>query len=113
MQVFKPGLHALQEGEELDYDRSAYDCLHKWSTTWPCLRCACIAVLQTFVLAIRPPCETSAFFYKQASSTSLSMLEPGSCATCVRCPGFALSSFGGNGSQPHRSDRLIWCIAAC
>lgn len=39
-QVFKPGVHALQEGEELDYDRTAYDCLHKWDTTWPCLRYA-------------------------------------------------------------------------
>lgn len=39
-QVFKPGQHGLREGEELDYDRTAYDCLHKWSLQWPCLRCA-------------------------------------------------------------------------
>jgi len=40
IQVFKPGHHGLGEGEELDYDRTAYDCLHKWSLPWPCLRCA-------------------------------------------------------------------------
>ena len=36
-QVFHPGLHDVDEGEELDYDRTAYDCLHKWALDWPCL----------------------------------------------------------------------------
>jgi ribosome assembly protein RRB1 len=31
---------ALGEGEELDYDPSAYDCLHSFQLEWPCLRCA-------------------------------------------------------------------------
>jgi ribosome assembly protein RRB1 len=37
LQVFHPGVHHLEEGEELDYDRTAYNCLHKWSLDWPCL----------------------------------------------------------------------------
>lgn len=37
MQVFQPGVHELEDGEELDYDRTAYDCLHKWALEWPCL----------------------------------------------------------------------------
>jgi ribosome assembly protein RRB1 len=36
-QVFQPGVHDVPEGEELDYDRTAYDCLHKWALDWPCL----------------------------------------------------------------------------
>ena len=36
-QVFQPGLHDLGDGEELDYDRTAYDCLLRWRLEWPCL----------------------------------------------------------------------------
>ena len=39
-QVWRPGVDALGEGEELDYDPSAYDCLHSFQLEWPCLRCA-------------------------------------------------------------------------
>jgi ribosome assembly protein RRB1 len=37
MQVFQPGVHQLEEGQQLDYDRTAYDCLHKWALDWPSL----------------------------------------------------------------------------
>jgi Histone-binding protein RBBP4 or subunit C of CAF1 complex len=37
LQVFQPGVHEVPAGEELDYDRTAYDCLHKWALDWPCL----------------------------------------------------------------------------
>lgn len=30
----------MQEGEALDYDPTAYDCLHQVTLDWPCLRCA-------------------------------------------------------------------------
>ena len=36
--VFRPGLDAVAEGEVLDYDPSAYDCLHSFGLEWPCLR---------------------------------------------------------------------------
>ena len=37
-QVWVPGKDAMEEGEVLDYDPSAYDCLHALSLDWPCLR---------------------------------------------------------------------------
>lgn len=36
-QVWRPGVDPLGEDEELDYDPTAYDCLHKFSLEWPCL----------------------------------------------------------------------------
>jgi hypothetical protein len=36
--VWRPGLDALAEGEALDYDPTAYDCLHSFGLEWPCLR---------------------------------------------------------------------------
>ena len=36
--VWRPGLDALAEGEALDYDPTAYDCLHTFGLEWPCLR---------------------------------------------------------------------------
>ncbi len=32
------GTDAMQEGEALDYDPTAYDCLHQFTLDWPCLR---------------------------------------------------------------------------
>jgi len=39
--VWRPGLDALAEGEALDYDPTAYDCLHSFGLEWPCLRYVC------------------------------------------------------------------------
>jgi ribosome assembly protein RRB1 len=36
--VWRPGLDGLGEGEALDYDPTAYDCLHSLALEWPCLR---------------------------------------------------------------------------
>jgi ribosome assembly protein RRB1 len=36
-QVWRPGIDPLGEDEELDYDPTAYDCLHKFALEWPCL----------------------------------------------------------------------------
>ncbi|KAI8473011.1 MAG: WD40-repeat-containing domain protein [Monoraphidium minutum] len=35
--VWRPGLDPLGEDEELDYDPTAYDCLHRFALEWPCL----------------------------------------------------------------------------
>lgn len=35
--VFQPGVQPLEEGQELDYDSTAYTCYHKMSVEWPCL----------------------------------------------------------------------------
>lgn len=35
--VWRAGTDAMQEGEALDYDPSAYDCLHQFTLDWPCL----------------------------------------------------------------------------
>jgi len=35
--VFRPGMEALEEGQTLDYDSSAYTLYHKMSVEWPCL----------------------------------------------------------------------------
>ena len=40
LQVFRPGIDQMAEDEELDYDPTAYDCLHRLQLDWPCLRCA-------------------------------------------------------------------------
>ncbi len=37
-QVWRPGVDGMGEDEELDYDPSAYDCLHSFQLEWPCLR---------------------------------------------------------------------------
>jgi ribosome assembly protein RRB1 len=37
VQVWRPGIDPLGEDEELDYDPTAYDCLHKFALEWPCL----------------------------------------------------------------------------
>ena len=37
MQVWRPGVDVIAEDEELSYDPTAYDCLHKFSLEWPCL----------------------------------------------------------------------------
>lgn len=36
-QVWRPGTEPLAEGEELDYDPSAYIMYHTLTTEWPCL----------------------------------------------------------------------------
>lgn len=36
--VWRPGKDSIEEGEELDYDPTAYDCLHAFCLEWPCLR---------------------------------------------------------------------------
>lgn len=38
VQVWRPGIDPMGEDEVLDYDPSAYDCLHKLQLDWPCLR---------------------------------------------------------------------------
>ncbi|KAK9811267.1 hypothetical protein WJX72_000900 [[Myrmecia] bisecta] len=35
--VWQPGADPIDEGEVLQYDPSAYDCLHAFSLDWPCL----------------------------------------------------------------------------
>jgi ribosome assembly protein RRB1 len=35
--VWRPGIDPVAEDEELDYDPTAYDCLHKFTLEWPCL----------------------------------------------------------------------------
>jgi hypothetical protein len=37
-QVWQPGVDNLEEGEELQFDPTAYDCLHGFNLGWPCLR---------------------------------------------------------------------------
>jgi ribosome assembly protein RRB1 len=37
LQVWRPGLDPVGEDEELDYDPTAYDCLHRFNLEWPCL----------------------------------------------------------------------------
>jgi ribosome assembly protein RRB1 len=37
VQVWRPGVDVIAEDEELSYDPTAYDCLHKFSLEWPCL----------------------------------------------------------------------------
>jgi hypothetical protein len=37
LQVWRPGIDPVAEGEELDYDPTAYDCLHRFALEWPCL----------------------------------------------------------------------------
>ncbi|PNH11259.1 Glutamate-rich WD repeat domain-containing protein [Tetrabaena socialis] len=39
-QVWRPGIDPVDEDEELEYDATAYDCLHRFQVDWPCLRCA-------------------------------------------------------------------------
>lgn len=36
-QVWRPGIDTLEPGQELEYDSSAYDMLHKMSLEWSCL----------------------------------------------------------------------------
>lgn len=36
--VWRPGVDDVGEDEELQYDRTAYDCMHAFSHEWPCLR---------------------------------------------------------------------------
>eukprot|EP00877_Chromochloris_zofingiensis_P002660 jgi/Chrzof1/12395/Cz06g32260.t1 len=35
--VWRPGVDPVAEDEELDYDPTAYDCLHRFTLDWPCL----------------------------------------------------------------------------
>ena len=35
--VWDPSVYELQEGEELDYDSTAYRCMHEMGVEWPCL----------------------------------------------------------------------------
>ena len=37
-QVWQPGADAVNEGETLQYDPTAYDCLHQLTFEWPSLR---------------------------------------------------------------------------
>lgn len=36
--VWRPGQDGVDEGEALQYDPTAYDCLHALTLDWPCLR---------------------------------------------------------------------------
>lgn len=36
--VWQPGIDPVDEGDALDYDPTAYDCLVAFSIDWPCLR---------------------------------------------------------------------------
>lgn len=38
VQVWRPGVDGIDEDEELQFDPTAYDCLHCLSLEWPCLR---------------------------------------------------------------------------
>ncbi|KXZ51975.1 hypothetical protein GPECTOR_11g97 [Gonium pectorale] len=35
--VWRPGIDPVDEDEELEYDPTAYDCLHRFEVDWPCL----------------------------------------------------------------------------
>lgn len=35
--VWRPGIDPVGEDEELEYDPTAYDCLHRFNLEWPCL----------------------------------------------------------------------------
>ncbi|GJP53882.1 hypothetical protein CLOM_g13004 [Closterium sp. NIES-68] len=35
--VWRPGVDDMEEGEELQFDPSAYNCLHQFRLNWPCL----------------------------------------------------------------------------
>ena len=37
-QVWRPGVDPVGEDEDLDYDPTAYDCLHRMQLDWPSLR---------------------------------------------------------------------------
>lgn len=37
-QVWQPGVDGVDEDEQLQFDPTAYDCLHAFSLGWPCLR---------------------------------------------------------------------------
>jgi hypothetical protein len=36
--VWQPGVDGMEDGEELQFDPTAYDCLHAFHLGWPCLR---------------------------------------------------------------------------
>lgn len=38
--VWRPGQDGMDEDEALQYDPTAYDCLHRLALEWPCLRCS-------------------------------------------------------------------------
>lgn len=40
--VWRPGVDAVENGETLDYDPTAYDCLTAFSIDWPSLRWAAL-----------------------------------------------------------------------
>lgn len=35
--MWRPGIDPVADDEELDYDPTAYDCLHRFNLEWPCL----------------------------------------------------------------------------
>ncbi|CAI7740519.1 unnamed protein product, partial [Closterium sp. NIES-53] len=37
--VWRPGVDDMEDGEELQFDPTAYNCLHQFRLNWPCLRC--------------------------------------------------------------------------
>ncbi len=37
--MWQPGVDGMEDGEELQFDPTAYDCLHAFHLGWPCLRC--------------------------------------------------------------------------
>ncbi|KAJ1625522.1 WD40-repeat-containing domain protein [Pavlovales sp. CCMP2436] len=42
LRVWRPGVDKLEEGEELEFDPSAYDVMHQFHTDWPCLTFAVV-----------------------------------------------------------------------
>jgi hypothetical protein len=53
--VWRPGQDGVEEGEALEYDPSAYDCLHAFTLEWPCLRYG-TSYLKLFMVTDRGIC---------------------------------------------------------
>lgn len=54
-QVWRPGIDPIEEDEELEYDPTAYDCLHRFQVDWPCLRYLRIRRAQSCINALSTP----------------------------------------------------------
>lgn len=52
MQVWQPGTDAINDGETLQYDPTAYDCLHQLTFEWPSLRSGVLKSKQLLVVGV-------------------------------------------------------------
>ena len=88
-----PGVDDVEEGEELQYDPTAYDCMHIMSLDWPCLRCGATRPL------IRSP----------VSSTTMCIVLPmhQSALPGMRHEDFASLHMPGNSSGGHYTSNII------